>query len=153
MVVVLITVAIFATTIIFMPKRITWLEIYTTSWFAIAFCSLVDIYLDLKLHLYGFFNREKVDWEVLILYFGMYPLYNAIFLNFFPASSLWRKILYFLANEVVLVSYEWLMIQTGVIFYAKWTLWYSALAYPFILLILCWNWKITKQLFNKAKLN
>jgi hypothetical protein len=147
----LVTSAIFIATVIFMPKRITWLEIYTTAWFGVAFASLADIYFDLKLELYGFFDRGQASWEVLILYFGMYPTYNAIFLNFFPKSNRWKQALYILANDVFLFCYEWFMLQIGVLYYNTWKIWYSALAYPLILLILYWNWKITKRLFAKAK--
>ncbi len=146
-----VTVAVFVITIVIMPKRITWMEMYSTGWFAIAFACLVDTYLDRKLNLYGFFNKGVIDWETLIIYFGMYPLYNAIFLNFFPSSNLWKKILYILGNDVVLMCYEWGTVQAGVLFYRNWSLVYSAFTYPLILFILYWNWRITKRLLAKGR--
>jgi len=94
----LITVALFVATTFLMPKRITWIEIFATGGWAVTFASVVDIYLALKLNSYNFFVPKQADWEVLILYAGMYPWYNAIFLNFFPSSSLWKRTLYIYAN-------------------------------------------------------
>jgi hypothetical protein len=65
---VIVTIVVFVTVIIFMPKRITWLEIYSTAWFALVFQLTVDIILDLKYDLYGYF-KKGLDLEALITVF------------------------------------------------------------------------------------
>lgn len=82
MVFILISILIFSIIIYFMPKRMTLMEMYATSWFALTFVLTVDSYLALKHDLYGYFFKDYFDYRTLIVHFGVYPTYNAIFLNF-----------------------------------------------------------------------
>jgi hypothetical protein len=147
---VIVTIIVFVTTIIIMPKRLTWLEIYTTGWFALTLQLFTDIILDLKYDLYGYFING-VDLKGLIPILGLYPTYNTIFLNLFPKSNRWKQMLYIIGNVVFLTCYEYAILQTEVFYYNGWKLWYSVLCYPVILLILYWNLMITRLLLVKAR--
>ncbi|MCP1450171.1 hypothetical protein [Priestia megaterium] len=53
--------------VLVMPKRISWIEMYTTSLFVMFLGSVADIYLDVKYDLYGFFTKG-VDFEYLLIF-------------------------------------------------------------------------------------
>jgi hypothetical protein len=148
---ILFSIALFSTIIYLMPKRMTLLEMYATSWFALTFVMTVDIYLSFKLHLYGYLTKGVINWGMLIIHFGVFPTYNAIFLNFFPKTTKLYQALYILAHSIILVAYEWMTIITGAFYHNSWKLIYSALLYPLILLILYWNLKIIRTLKNREK--
>lgn len=57
---------------ILIPKRLTKIEMYATSAFAVIFDLIVDIYIDIRLNLYGYFNPGP-DYQTLIIVFGLYP--------------------------------------------------------------------------------
>jgi hypothetical protein len=65
-----------------MPKKLTKIEIFSPCMFACVFELLVNIYLDLKLDWYGYFQKGA-QWGSLIVIFGIYPAANAIFLNYY----------------------------------------------------------------------
>lgn len=133
-----------------MPKRISFMEIYATAWFAVTFALSADIYFSLKLNLYGYFLNNEIEWKTLIVFFGIYPTYNAIYLNYFPKKRL-NQILYILGHSLILVTYEWVTVQIGAFHYNEWNPLYSAIAYPFILLILYLNFRLLRMLMNKEK--
>src|SRR5699024_9869131 len=125
-------------------------EMYITSWFALTFVLTVDIYLSYKLGLYGYFTKGTIHWKTLIIQFGVFPAYNAIFLNFFPTKK-HHQAFYILGHSVICVVYEWITILTGAFHYNNWNIVYSALLYPLILLILYWNLKLTRILNSWQK--
>lgn len=104
-----------------MPKRITPMEMYATTWFTLTFVLTVDIYLSMKLDLYGYFSRGIIDWGTFIIHFGVFPTYNAIFLNFFPKTKR-KQVLYILGHSMILVAYEWTTLQVGAFYYNNWKL-------------------------------
>lgn len=146
---ILISIALFGTIIYIMPKRITPMEMYVTSWFALTFVLTVDIYLSYKLNLYGYFTKGVIDWRTLIIHFGIFPTYNAIFLNFFPKIRV-HQVLYILGHSIILVAFEWTTLQVDAFYYNGWKLGYSAILYPLILLVLYWDLKITRGLKNRG---
>lgn len=148
----LISVIVFNLVAYFIPKGITTIEIYSTSLFAMFFAISVDMYLDVKYQLYWYFGRE-VDWATLIVLFGTYPAVNIIFLNFLPSESkLSKKIGYIAVWSVFLTIYEWSAVYVGeFLHYGKWSIWYSALAYPIILTVLALNLALIRRLFKQLK--
>ncbi|MEB2265447.1 hypothetical protein LAV77_11645 [Priestia megaterium] len=64
--------------VLVMPKRISWIEMYTTSLFVMFLGSVADIYLDVKYDLYGFFTKG-VDFEYLLIFIFVYPATNSVF--------------------------------------------------------------------------
>lgn len=151
----LISIVIFNVFAYFMPKRMTKLEMYTTSLFSAFFQLIVDIYLDLKYHLYGYFG-EGVDNETILVILGVFPAVNIIILNYFPyGKELKKQSYYILLWSLFLLFYEWGAVKLGYFYYNGWKLWYSALCYPPILAILGWqlNWLrkvITSQYGQKG---
>ena len=145
-----ITIVVFFTVIIFIPKHMSWLEIYTTTWFALSFEFILNILLSLKFDLYGYFSKG-VDLEGFIVILGLYPTYNVIFLNFFPKSNRWKQTLYILGHSLFVTCYEYAILHTEAFYYNGWKLWYSALCYPVIFLVLYWNLLITRWLFARAQ--
>ncbi|MCJ7843476.1 hypothetical protein MUB24_21885 [Lederbergia sp. NSJ-179] len=147
---ILLSIALFCAIIYFMPKRITLMEMYATSWFSVTFVLIADIYLSIKLGLYGYFNEGGIEFRTLIVHFGVFPPYNIIFLNFFPETRR-NQVLYIIGHSLITTMYEWITVQVGVFHYNHWRLVYSALLYPFILLILYWNLKILRILKKREK--
>ncbi len=53
----ILTTVISILSVLVMPKRISWMEMYTTSLFVMFLGSVADVYLDVKYNLYGFFTK------------------------------------------------------------------------------------------------
>jgi len=129
-----------------MPKKITAREIYTTSIFAVLFNLLTDLYLDVKYDWYSYFEIG-VQWVYIPLIFGLFPALSVIFLSQYPFSKKMRyKVYYIMAWTLFGVVYEWLSIKTGMLYHNGWTILYSAVSYPIILIILVINLQITRKL-------
>lgn len=136
------TVIVLNCLIVFAPKKLSAIELIVTTLFAMYLEAIVDIYLDLKYDLFGYFFKG-VDWRSLLYLFGIYPAINLLFLNFFPfRRSFHRKFLYILGWTIFSVLYELFFLWSGTFYYRKWSIWYSAMIYPglFIMLILFHNY-------------
>lgn len=131
-----------------MPKRLTLLEMYATSWFALTFVLSTDTYLSEFQNLYFYLISDETGWKTLIITFVIYPTYNVIFLNFFPKKKL-KQALYVLGHSLIILAYERIATEVGVFHYNEWKLSYSAILYPLIFLILYLNLKLLRFLKNK----
>jgi len=120
----------------FIPKRITRDEMLTTSLFALQLEAEIDIYLDLKYHLYGYFGFGP-DWLALVPIYGIFPAANIIYLNYYPytGTSL-RKAVYIGAWSIFSAVYEWSAVYAGWFYYTGWKTWYSVLCYLVIFFLL-----------------
>lgn len=74
----LLTVIVFNLLFIVMPKKLTMIELFFTCLFARVLQQVVDLALDLKLDLYGYFLKG-IQWRYLIPIFGIYPAVSSIF--------------------------------------------------------------------------
>lgn len=136
---------------VLMPKRLTKIEIYATSFFAISFGRTVDAFLDIKYNMYGFIT-EGINYLGVLGQFLIYPSISTLFLNYFPfTKNTISKTLYILAWSLFSVTFEWISLQTSFFYYTTWKLWYSALLYPIIFLILLANLKIIRNLNDKRQ--
>lgn len=132
-----------------MPKRLSRVEIYATSLFALVLQSTTDVYLDLGYDLYGYFNRGP-DILTMLPVFGIYPALGTIFLNYYPyRGNACSKGLYILGWTLFSVVYERTAIHAGWFYFNGWTSLYSAVAYPLIYLILARNLRLLRKLENK----
>lgn len=123
----------------FMPKRMTALEMYSTSLFAITLSCYADMYLSMDYHLYDYFE-EGMDYTHVIIQVGIYPFINMIYLNFYPfAGSITRKALYIIGWSSFATAYEWVALQTSFFHHDNWRLLYSAAIYPFLFILLLAN--------------
>jgi len=132
----LLTVIVFNAIFLFMPKKLTSIEIFATCMFAMNLQQITDLVLDLKLDWYGYFAPD-VQWPYLLAIFGIYPAVNAIFLNYYQhMDSMAKKIGYIAGWSVFAVVYEWFADLSGYFYHNEWKLWHSAIVYPFLYLIL-----------------
>ncbi|WEG10980.1 hypothetical protein PU629_12415 [Pullulanibacillus sp. KACC 23026] len=120
-----------------MPKKIPRLYLYATTGVATYFQLLTDVFLHIELNWYGYFNPvPRSEWQTLWLvpiYFSIDP----IFLNFYPyKKGMKRQILYMIGWSLFSTAYEWLASQLGIFYHNKWKLYDSAIAYPFLFLLL-----------------
>lgn len=152
MIYLIVSVVIFNVVAYFIPKRITKIEMYATSIFALLFAVFIDLFFELKYQWYWYFTKG-VDWASLIVFFGTYPAVNIIILNFFPLNAHYsKKIRYIVLWSLFLTFYEWGAVNIGeFLYYSKWNIWYTLLVYPAIVSILYWNFKIVKRLAKSLK--
>jgi len=128
------------------PKKLSKIEIYATSFFAFTYGVTVDMILDLHFDLYGYFE-EGFQWLGLIAIFLYFPSISVLFLNLYPIKSNKRKkVLYILGWTVFSIIFEWFCLHTRFYYYNGWKLWYSALAYPIIFSILLFNLLLIRRL-------
>ncbi|WP_043932945.1 CBO0543 family protein [Bacillus sp. EB01] len=152
MLLMIITIIIFNSIVYFIPKRLLKVDMYTTSLFAIGFHLLVDMFLDVKYGLYGYFDPKVVNWEMLGVTFGIYPAVNLMFLNLYPFhQTLLKKGLYIVICSALAVFYEWIAVKTDLFYYSDWNLLYSAIVYPLLYLSLLGNYYFIMNLKNKAE--
>ena len=143
-----ISIIIFGLVIYFMPKRISYFEMYTTSLFSTVLQLITDIYLEFKYNFYWYFS-PGVDYITLWVVFWIYPSVSIIFLNFYPTSKKFSSsVFYILGWTLFAVVYEWIAVNTSLFHYNGWKLWYSAIIYPFLYLLLYLNWKIIRRLYR-----
>ncbi|MHC8970916.1 CBO0543 family protein [Priestia aryabhattai] len=146
MVLLILTTVISILSVLVMPKRISWIEIYTTSLFVMFLGSVADIYLDVKYDFYGFFTKG-VDFEYLLIFIFIYPATNSVFLNFYPQSkSLSRKALYLTVWVILTTLFEYVSGQTEVFYYNEWKPIYSFFCYPFLYIAMVLNLKMIRRL-------
>jgi len=146
-----ISILTFGFIIYFMPKQITWFEMYTTSLFSTVLQLITDIYLEFKYRLYWYFS-PGVDFMTLWVVFCIFPAVNIIFLNFYPQSkNLLNKLLYIFGWSTFSIAYEWISVKTGLFHYNGWKLLYSVPIYPVLFVLILINWKIIKKLNSLTK--
>ncbi|MHC8969213.1 CBO0543 family protein [Priestia aryabhattai] len=134
----------------FVPKRLYRIEIYSTTLFALLFGIVVDLILNLHYGLYGYFDRG-FQWRGLIGEFLSFIPISILFLNYYPLHKSYKsQLFYILIWSVISTIIEWLMLKTEFFNEYEWELWYSAVAYPFIFLILVIDLKIIKKLLKQA---
>lgn len=133
------------------PRRLSWIEILVTTWFGLYFEAMVNIFLDLKYDLYGYF-KKGVDWVTLVPLLGIYPPLSYLVLNFFPTGKgIIRIAIYLIFWDAISVAYEQFAIRYGVFYYNGWTWWYSAILYPPIFIALRLHLAIARMLIRKSK--
>lgn len=127
-------------------KSVKISELYTTSLFAILMAFLADMYLDVKLDLYGFFQKG-IDWSYLPILLIDYSAANILFLRFFPyKKTIIKKMIYILGWSLGSLAFEQIALHTDLFYYNGWKWWSSAIAYPFLYFVLYGNLLITRKL-------
>lgn len=144
----LLTIAVFNLVFTIMPKKLTMIELFSTCLFAMVLQQVVDLALDLKLDLYGYFSKG-IQWRYLIPIFGIYPAVNAIFLNYYQyMRNAAEKFFYIVGCSIFSVVYELLAIEAGYFYHHYWKIWYSAISYPFLLLMLVLLLKLVRKMIQ-----
>ncbi|WP_423798380.1 CBO0543 family protein [Neobacillus sp. SAB-20_R2A] len=146
----IISSVIFSVYSIFMPKKLTRIEIFSTIFFAMTLQDNVDIYLDGKYDLYGYFTKG-IQWKTLIAIIGIYPAVTTIFLNYYPFKKQWpNKLVYIIVCSGFAVLYEYMAVKSGYFYHNGWTYTYSALSYPILFFILVIVLKIVRKLVRES---
>ncbi|PKG25601.1 hypothetical protein [Niallia nealsonii] len=149
MLLVFISIFLLAFTAIWVPKRISQIEIYATSFFAYSFGITTDIILNFKYDLYGY-GQEGAQIYTTLCIIAVYFSINILYLNFFPLSkNFLYKILYVAIWSLFSILYELFIVHTDMFYYNGWKLWHSAFLYPIIFSILFFNWMAVKKLLFK----
>ncbi|WP_052345876.1 CBO0543 family protein [Paucisalibacillus sp. EB02] len=151
MVFALISAFIFMVVAYLIPKRLSYVEMYTAILFSCVFQLIVDILLEFKYGLYGYFDKG-VDYRTFVFIFMVYPPLTIIFLNYFPIGK-GSVILsmYFLGWVIFAIVYEFFAVQAGAFYYENWKLWYSAVIYPFVYLLISLNFLFIRKLIAQDK--
>jgi hypothetical protein len=151
MIFLIISIVLYTLVAVIVPKRLTKSEMYQTSLFALVFVLIVDFVLSWKLGLYGYFN-DKAYLRSLLVVLGIFPAASIIFLNLYPfKNAWWKQISYILICALFVTLYEWLAVKYGFFYHNGWSIWYSALVYPFIFATLTWNLVYFRKLLAKGK--
>jgi hypothetical protein len=146
MLILIVTVIVFNLIAYIIPKRISKLEILTTTLFASYLQVMADIYLCLKYDFYGYFDKG-VDWGTLIYIFGIYPAINIVFLNYYPYGKiLYKQAVYILGWSILAMLYETLFIWSGTFYLNGWKHIYSLIVYPILYIFLMSFHKLTLYL-------
>ena len=133
----------------FVPKRLSKIEMYSTSLFGLLWGHVVDMALDLKLKIYYYFDKG-LQWADFLVPFLIYPSITILFLNYYPfAKGKKMKFYYILGWSTFSIIFEWLSELTGFFTHVEWKLWHSALVYPILFLILIGHLMIIKKLLNE----
>jgi hypothetical protein len=74
----IVTAIVFSSVAFFIPKRISRVEIFATTFFSSFLEVMANVFLDLKYDLYGYFNKG-VDYETLLYIFEIVPAVNIVF--------------------------------------------------------------------------
>lgn len=145
-----VTVIVFSVSFLLMPKRLSGLEMYMTSLFAVCFGLTADLFLDLKYGLYGYFH-PGVDGPAYLFMVFIYIIVNLLFLNMYPLRQpIWKQAAYIGGWSMFSVLYEIAALRTGLLYYRGWKLSYSAALYPLLFLILLWHLLFVRRLAAKA---
>ncbi|WP_449620450.1 CBO0543 family protein [Robertmurraya sp. Marseille-Q9965] len=143
------SVIAFCAIAIFVPKRISGIEIVTTTLFALYLETMTNVFLDIKYHLYGYFT-QGVNWKTLLYAIFIYGPVSIVFLNYFPYKKKFKsKIIYIAAWSIFAYVYEILFLWSGTFYYHGWKFWYSVILYPILYVILVAFHKYVKRLLRK----
>lgn len=120
-----------------MPKRIPRIYLYATTGVATYFQLITDVYLHIKLNWYGYFGQTlRVEWATVWLT-PIYLSINPMFLNFYPyKKGKVKEALYIVVWSIFSTAYEWLAVRLGIFYHNQWKLYDSAIAYPFLFILL-----------------
>lgn len=134
----------------FIPKKLKLYEIYTTSTFAALFGLFVDSILAVK---YKFYVLDKAGIQIpaLIGQVILYSTTSVIILNTFPYNKTIKyKIIHVISYSMLTVIFEALAWKFGFIKYNEWKIWYSAVCYPFLILLLIYHYKFYRCLVERS---
>lgn len=151
MLVLILIVLLFNMIAFLIPKRISPIEILTTTLFAMLIQLLTDIYLSLKYNIYGYFEKGP-DWESFIYILGIYPAVNIIFLNYFPYKKRPRnKVLYVFVWVVIAMVFETIFIWSGTFYLNGWKQSYSIFTYPALYVMLLLFHQLTVKWMKRSR--
>jgi hypothetical protein len=136
-----------------MTKKIELQGLLFIAAFSVVFELTVNIVLDLKYHLYGYFKVDTIDIEGFIAVFGLYPAGGMIVANYFPYGKKVKIVLFLLVSSLLSTGYEYLSVKSGYFYHSGWKYWWSLALYPFLILIVIGAVKVFQYVSNKDKVS
>lgn len=135
-------------------KRLNINQVLHIWTFTIAFQAVTETYTDFKYHGYWYFTKE-INWWVLPAFTMLIPPVNIIFLNWYPfRQGLSKQILYILCWVIAITLYELIALLPepwGYFRHAWWSIWYSLLVYPVLLIAVLQYYKWICKIENQIK--
>ncbi|MFD2045496.1 hypothetical protein ACFSTA_17570 [Ornithinibacillus salinisoli] len=150
MIFLLFSVVIFILVTLRIPKKLERSELIAVAYFSTILGFVTDIILDLKYHLYGYFE-PGVQFPGFLPAIILFPTAGVVFMNFFPfMKSLAKKLLYTFYWTLFCLGYEFLSVESDYFYHNGWKYWQSALAYPFLLWLHLVHLKIFRWYTKKS---
>ncbi|MBT2724511.1 hypothetical protein [Bacillus sp. ISL-46] len=150
MIFLILTSIIFTLITVFVPKRLSPIELYASAFSALVLQEVVDIYLEIKLRWYYYLREDDIEWSCLFII----PIYigvNVLSLNFFPFhKSKFKQGLYIAICVFISIIYEYFALKFKMLQYNEWKLWYSTICYFLLFPLLSLNLKWIRLLVNKS---
>jgi len=129
----------------FMNKRLSFSEIYTTVVFGLFVSTLVDAFASYH-KAWGFFEVDEVEVRTLWIIIGLYPIFAAMIINWYPYKGRrWEKALYLIVWSAFSTFYEYLNKKVGIVWHINWNLFYSFMLYPLIYYMLILHVKFYRR--------
>jgi hypothetical protein len=127
-------------------KKLSSIEMYTTSLFSIFLALFADSIFGGMFKLYSYFEAG-VDWIDFVGAIGIYPAVNILFLALYPTGkSLIRKVIYIVGWTLFALSFEYVASHYSTFFqYSGWKLIYSIPIYPVLYILLLYNFRYVKK--------
>ncbi|WP_217269804.1 CBO0543 family protein [Neobacillus endophyticus] len=139
-------------TVIFIPKRLSGIEMLSIILFSHALEVLADYIFDVMYNMYGYFDKGPEWWSFIYVY-GIYPAISVLFLNFFPYGKRFMKIVLYIAAWVLIaLIFEKAFLWSKTFYYNSWNMGYSLVLYPGLYLALVLSNKFTRYLVKKVQL-
>ncbi|MDC3417592.1 CBO0543 family protein [Aquibacillus salsiterrae] len=146
----LFSVVVFTVVTIIVPKRINKQDLYAVALFSIIIGFVVDVTLDLKFNLYGYFE-PGVQFAGFLPILVLFPASGMLFINFFPfAKSLGMKSLYVICWTMLCLTYEFFSVKLGYFYHNSWTFLYSAFVYPVLFFTQLTHLHLFRRYIRKA---
>lgn len=129
----------------FANRKVSWLEIYASTFFADYIRLKVDTYLAYKNNYYYYFDGGISYYSILFVF--LFGSVNYLIINWYPYNeNKGTQIFYVLSWTAWSIFIEIASVMGGFFHYNTWELIYSLIWYPCLIIILLLNIKVLRYL-------
>jgi hypothetical protein len=144
-----VSIVVFNLSAFLMKKHLRPTEYYASIFWALFFSELTDRFTD-KYDWYGFFEPYIIEPKTLLIIFLIYPSAPMLIINWYPFNRpVLTKICYIIGWSAFSTLYEWVSLKMGFLYHHHWSMWLSAISYPFLFGLLMGNLKFIRWLESK----
>jgi hypothetical protein len=138
-----VSISLIASIVFFMPKNISKIELYISYFFMLILSWSLNVVIDAKYSLRGFFQKGP-DFSTMLIYIILFPCLGVIFLNFYPYTkkSLVKKTSYFIFALLLMLAYDALLVKFNILHYYNWNYGYSIVLYTIDFVFILLNKKV-----------
>ncbi|WP_134703695.1 hypothetical protein [Ammoniphilus sp. YIM 78166] len=131
---------------LFMPKRISWRDIYVTFGLITGLAWMLDVFIGAIIDSFDLGEPQAIGIGDIISV-GIIPSSLAvIFLNYYKSEKKWFHVILF---SVISVAFEWGSVQVGFMKLHGWNTWWSIPVYLFMFgFYLPWHLKFIRGAYN-----